>query len=108
MNDKIRVPAVVLINSGSRSGKETIAYGVKKFHLAKLVGERTAGAFSAGSPFCLPNGNMLYVASNTVTVDGESLEGKGVSPDIVVPFDPRYAAGADPQLHAALEVSSGR
>jgi C-terminal processing protease CtpA/Prc len=31
-----------------------------------------------------------------------SLEGRGVTPDIVVPFDLRYAAGRDPQLDAAL------
>jgi carboxyl-terminal processing protease len=105
LDDKVRVPAVILVNSGSRSGKETVAYGAKKFHLAKLVGERTAGAFSAGSPFCLPNGNMLYVASSSVLIDGESLEGRGVTPDVIVPFDPRYAAGIDPQLEAAIRLA---
>jgi len=39
-------------------------------------------------------------------VDGERLEGRGVAPDIEVPFDFRYADGADPQLDRALEVLS--
>jgi carboxyl-terminal processing protease len=41
-------------------------------------------------------------------VDGERLEGRGVAPDIEVPFDFRYAAGRDPQLERALEVLSGQ
>jgi carboxyl-terminal processing protease len=32
----------------------------------------------------------------------------GVTPDVEVPFDLRYAAGADPQLEKALEVAAGR
>jgi len=104
IDSKIRVPAVLLVNGGSRSGKETIAYGVKKHGLAKLVGEPTAGAMLPGSPFCLPDGGLLYLASATNTVDGESLEGRGVVPDVQVPFDVRYAAGRDPQVEAAIRT----
>lgn len=100
----IHVPATVLINRGSRSGKEAIAYGVKKHQLAKLVGERTGGAFVAGGVFCLDNGAVLYLASAAVTVDGDVLEGKGVEPDVAAPFDLRYAAGRDVQLEAALRA----
>jgi hypothetical protein len=35
--------------------------------------------------------------------DGETLEGRGVEPDRIVPFDIRYSAGNDVQLDAALE-----
>jgi len=98
----IHVPAAVLINRGSRSGKELIAYGVAKHHTAKLVGERTGGAVVAGGVFCLDDGAVLYLASSAVTIDGEVLEGKGVAPDVAAPFDLRYAAGRDPQLDAAL------
>jgi carboxyl-terminal processing protease len=99
----IHAPAVVLINGGSRSGKEVIAYGVKKHHLAKLVGERTGGAVVAGGIYCLDDGALLYLASSAVTIDGEVLEGKGVEPDLTVAFDVRYAAGRDRQLEAALD-----
>jgi carboxyl-terminal processing protease len=104
----IHVPAAVLINRGSRSGKEAIAYGVKQHHLAKLVGERTGGAVLAGGIFCLEDGAVLYLASGAVTVDGEVLEGKGVAPDVAVPFDIRYAAGRDLQLEAALDALAAR
>src|SRR5215831_2502371 len=46
-DQQIRKPAVLLVNGGTRSGKETIAYGAKKHRLAQLVGERTAGAYVA-------------------------------------------------------------
>lgn len=98
----IHVPAAVLINDGSHSGKEVVAYGIKKHHLARLVGERTGGAVLAGSAYCLSDGSAMYLASGAVTIDGEIVEGVGVAPDIAVPFDLRYAAGRDRQLDAAL------
>jgi len=104
---QVRSPAVVLVNGGSRSGKETFAYGAKKHHLARVVGERTAGGVLFGSPICLSDGSLLWLAVMDATVDGERLEGVGVEPDVTVPFDPRYAAGADPQLERALDLLSG-
>ncbi len=103
---QVRVPAAVLINAGSRSGKEAIAYAVKKHHLATLVGANTAGAMLPGSPYCLKNRALLYLASATLTIDGEVLEGKGVAPDVAVPFELPYADGKDPQLDKAVELLS--
>ena len=99
---QIRVPAVLMVNAGSRSGKEGIAYAVKEHHLATLVGERTGGSVLPGSLFCLEDGAVLYLAVGSLTVDGERLEGRGVTPDKEVPFDVRYAAGRDPQLEEAM------
>jgi carboxyl-terminal processing protease len=99
----IRVPAVLLTNRGSKSGKEVIAHAVKKHRLARIVGEPTGGAVLPGGPFCLDNGAVLYLARSKLTVDGEVLEGKGVAPDVLVPFDIRHAAGRDRQLEAALD-----
>ncbi len=104
---QIRKPAVLLVNGGTRSGKETIAYGATKLGLARLVGERTAGAFMFGGPFCLSDGSLLLVAVSDARVDGERLEGRGVALDIEVPFDFRYAAGRDAQLARALDLLSG-
>ncbi len=92
------------INGGTRSGKEVLTYGFKKYGYGEVVGERTAGALLAGRGFLLSDGSFLMVAVNDVSVDGERLEGKGVEPSIEVPFDLRYAAGRDPQLDKAVEV----
>jgi carboxyl-terminal processing protease len=101
---QIRVPAAMLVNAGSRSGKEGIAHAVKEHHLATLMGERTGGSVLPGSIFCLDDGAVLYLAVGSLTVDGERLEGRGVTPDREVPFDVRYAAGRDPQLEAAIDA----
>lgn len=106
-DQQIRKPAVLLVNGGTRSGKETIAYGAKKHGMARLVGERTAGAYLAGGPFCLSDGSLLVLARSDGRIDGERLEGRGVAPDIEVPFDFRYAAGNDAQLSRALDLLSG-
>ena len=99
-----RKPVVMLVNNGSRSGKEILAYGFKKYKLGTIIGTKTAGAVVGGSPFLLEDGNLLYLAVIDVLVDGERLEGKGVIPDLEVPFTLEYAQGKDPQLEKSVEV----
>jgi len=104
VNARWRKPVVLIVNGGSRSAKEILAYGFKKYGYGEVVGTKTAGAVLAGRAFIQSNGNLLLIAVSDVTVDGERLEGVGVSPDYEVPFDIRYAKGADPQLAKAIEV----
>jgi carboxyl-terminal processing protease len=96
-----RRPVVVLVNEGTRSGKEVVTYGLKR-HGVPVVGTRTAGALLAGRGFLLRDGSLLVLAVSDVRVEGERLERRGVVPDVVVPFRLPYAAGHDPQLDAAL------
>jgi carboxyl-terminal processing protease len=103
---KWRRPAIILANSGTRSGKEVLTYGFKKYGYGEVVGETTAGALLAGRGYMLSDASFLMVAVADVAVDGERLEQKGVEPTISVPFDIRYAAGRDPQLDKAVEVLS--
>jgi carboxyl-terminal processing protease len=101
---KWRKPVVMLINGGTRSGKEVLAFGFKQYRLGEVVGTRSAGAVLAATAFLMRNGSLLLVAVADVLVDGQHLEGVGVTPTIEVPFDPAYAAGMDPQLDRAVEV----
>ena len=94
-------PMVAIVDSGTRSGMEILAYALKAADIP-LVGERTAGALLAGRGFLLSDGSLLELAVLDVDLDGVRLEGVGVTPDIAVPSALRYAAGADPQLEAAL------
>ena len=98
-------PVVMLVNEGSRSAKELLAYGFQQFGIGSVVGEKTAGAVVAGRPFLMQDGSLLYVAVADVYVSGnQRLEGNGVTPDIVVPFSPEYAQGEDPQKERAIET----
>ena len=103
-----RKPLVLLINGGSRSGKEMVAYSLKKHKRAHLIGERTAGAVVAGKAILLSDRSFLYLAAMDVRIDGERLEGKGVEPDIVVPDSFPFANGKDPQFEAALKFAAGK
>jgi carboxyl-terminal processing protease len=104
MNVKWRKPVALLINGGSRSGKEVLAYGFKKYHVGAVIGTRTAGALLAGRAFLLDDDSLLLLAVADVRVDGERLERTGVAPTIEVPFPIAYAAGKDPQIDKAVEV----
>ena len=96
-------PVIVLINNGSRSGKELLAYYFKKTKRGLLIGERTAGFVSGGSYKRISEESMLLYCAGMVVVDGKRLEGVGVEPDIEVPFDIRFAAGKDIQLERAKD-----
>jgi carboxyl-terminal processing protease len=104
VNGKWRKPVVLLINEGTRSGKEVLSYGFKKYGLGPVVGTRSAGALLAGRAYLLSNGCLLLLAVADASVDGERLEGRGVTPTVTVPFDIRYAQGNDPQLVRALGI----
>lgn len=101
-NVRWKKPVVAIIDEGTRSGMELFAYALKKNGIP-LVGSKTAGALVAGRGFMLPDDSLLVLAVADVTVDGGRLEGKGVEPDVTVPFDIRYANGRDPQFDAAVE-----
>lgn len=101
-----RKPVALLINGGSRSGKEVLAYGFRKYGIGPVVGERTGGAVSAGTAIPISDQSLLYLCVSGVRVDGEVLEGVGVPPDHEVPWPLPYASAEDPQLQRALDLLS--
>lgn len=99
-------PVVMLVNQGSRSAKEILAYGFQRYHIGPVVGSKTAGAVVAGRPFLLQDGSLLYVAHANVLVDGDvRLEGVGVTPDVIVPEADAYAQGEDLQKAEAIDAA---
>lgn len=99
-------PVVMLVNEGSRSAKEILAYGFQEYDIGTVVGSPTAGAVVAGRPFLMPDGSLLYVAVADVYVDKTArLEGVGVTPDVVVSFPIAYAQGQDPQKERAIAIA---
>lgn len=102
-NVRWRRPVVAIIDEGARSGLELFAYALKANGIP-LVGTRTAGALLAGRAYLLPDDSLLELAVSDAIIDeGVRLEGRGVGPDIAVPFTLPYADGRDPQLDAAMK-----
>lgn len=57
----------------------------------------------------MPDKSVLYVAMADVYVDETvRLEGKGVTPDVVVPSPIAYAQGVDPQKEQAISTALDR
>ena len=80
---KWRKPVAMLINGGTRSGKEILAYGFKKYRLGEVIGTRTEGAVLAATAFLI-GGGLLLLAVDDVLIDRDRPEGVGVTPTIEV------------------------
>ncbi len=98
-------PLVVLINEGSRSGLECLAYDLRRRERTWLVGARTSGAVLGARWWFSPIDDLvLYLPVNTLELNGETLEGKGVRPDLPVLYPADDHLAPDPQFHAAVEL----
>jgi carboxyl-terminal processing protease len=93
-------PLVVLVDEGTRSGKEALAHQFRRSGRGLLVGATTAGAFTAGlgTP---GDGWFLYAAVAEPLLDGVVIEGRGVAPRVAVPWPADAASEGDPQLAVA-------
>lgn len=101
-----RNPVVLLVDGRTRSGKEMIAHAFREHGLGPVVGERTAGAVSGGAVFPTGRQSLLFLAVQRVRIDGHDLEGVGVQPDFVVPWNPELQGSTDPQLARALGLAA--
>lgn len=96
-------PVAVLIDGMSLSTSEILAGGLQDAGRAKLFGQQTPGAALPSTVTRLANGDVLqYVLADFVSANGQRLEGRGITPDVVVPLDRESLyAGRDDVLEAA-------
>jgi carboxyl-terminal processing protease len=110
-----RVPLAVLVDGDSASGAEIVAGAIQDHARGRIVGERTYGKGSVQSVVPLTGGSALKLTtSRFVMASGESIDGDGVAPDVLVSGadGPRYVPGAefpaaidaDAQLEQALRA----
>ncbi len=96
------LPLVVLVDGGSASASEIVAGAIQDYNRGPLIGEKTFGKGSVQSLFDLADGAMLRVTTaRWFTPKGRQIQGEGLTPDVVVPFDQK--AKPDNQLQAALD-----
>ena len=89
------IPLVVLINRGSASASEIVAGAVRDHGRGVIVGERSFGKGSVQNVHDLSDGSQLRVTVEIwLTPNGNTIQGSGVTPDIVVTPEPRPAADA--------------
>ncbi len=88
-NHLIDWPMVVLINEGSASGSEILAGALKDNKRGIVLGTKSFGKGSVQSVIPLPDGSGLRLTtSKYFTPSGESIHGTGITPDIIVEFEP--------------------
>ena len=108
------VPMAVLVNGDSYSAAEFFAAALSEREWATVVGEQTTGKGYYQVTYSLPDGSAVGLSiGKYFTANGVSLEGVGITPDVVVPVDENTAsaiyagtieAAADPQIQAAIKA----
>ena len=103
-------PMVVIVDAGTTSAGETIAGMFKEDGRAYMIGDSpTAGMSSSKTRLSVPSGLFsayFSVHSNKARFNGgRGIEGVGVPPNEIVPYDPKeLAAGIDTQVRRAEEL----
>ena len=95
-------PFVALMDRQSRSAKDVLAYEFKQKGLARLVGERSAGAVIPATFADVGHEMILMFPSFKLPRYTDLLEFKPVEPDVFVERAGPLSAGDDPILTAGL------
>lgn len=96
-------PLAVLVSETSASAAEILAAVVQHEKRGAVVGTATSGNVLVCVRWPLPGGGQLQLSVyDYVGPDGQRLEKRGVTPDVVV--EPAPGAEPDPQIAAALRT----
>ncbi len=103
-------PMVVIVDAGTLSAGETVSGMFKEDSRAYMIGESpTAGMSSQKKDITVPSGlfgvHFSFRSNKHRFNGGRGIEGIGVPPHEVVPYDPKdLAAGVDTQIRRAEEL----
>lgn len=98
-------PIAVLTSRYVMSSNESFVLMLKQAKDCVVVGQPTFGSSGNPRPFELDNGVTVYAPSwQDLSLDGRSIEGVGIAPDVLVECTPGDLQQRDPILQRALEL----
>lgn len=101
-------PMVALINKGTASASEILTGSLQVRNRAKLIGVQSFGKGSVQEAEDLPGGAGLHITiAKWVLANDVWIQGKGLTPDVVVENDPKNPT-FDVQLDRAIQVLNGQ
>ncbi len=106
----IKAPIVVLVDETSASAAEVIAGAMQDYGVATILGEPTFGKGTVQNIPALANGGGLRLTVRRwLTPDGHWIHDQGITPDIIVEWNPEDDAARtnDLQLKAAVDYLLG-
>jgi carboxyl-terminal processing protease len=97
---------VIVVNEHSASSSEMVTAFASENGLASVVGSRTARRLLGGNSFKVGYGYRVAIPVVAYrTWSGSKLEGRGIEPDLAVPFSAEaLRSGVDTQLKAAVDM----
>ena len=107
----LNVPLVVLVDKGSASASEIVAGAIQDRLRGKVLGATSYGKGSEQHVELLQgnNGAVRITTAHWLTPNGRTIQGKGITPDMVVDRTADdLAANRDPQLDAAVNLLLGK
>jgi len=101
------VPVVVLTNNGTASAAEIVAAALQDNHRALVLGTRTFGKGSVQTLIPLGgNGAIRLTTARYYTPTGRSIQGQGITPNVVVDATrtpvPHFGGEREAELHHIL------
>jgi carboxyl-terminal processing protease len=105
-DDYAGIPMVVLVDDETQADAEQLTAILQDQGRATVVGTQTPGETHGTTTIDFPEGSLLQIVSFGFQLpDGRTLEGVGITPDVVVEADwLAYPESEDPFILAALEA----